>query len=60
MGSKTTNINFIYKSSYDKANRTSTSSFRGLGIEEGFHGYDLYKNSTLIISFKIVDYDEYT
>jgi 3-deoxy-D-manno-octulosonic acid (KDO) 8-phosphate synthase len=28
-------INFIYKSSYDKANRTSTSSFRGLGIVEG-------------------------
>ncbi|MDC9715007.1 MAG: 3-deoxy-8-phosphooctulonate synthase [Gammaproteobacteria bacterium] len=28
-------INFIYKSSYDKANRTSTSSFRGLGVEEG-------------------------
>jgi 2-dehydro-3-deoxyphosphooctonate aldolase (KDO 8-P synthase) len=28
-------INFIYKSSYDKANRTSTNSFRGLGIEEG-------------------------
>ena len=28
-------INFIYKSSYDKANRTSADSFRGLGIEEG-------------------------
>jgi 2-dehydro-3-deoxyphosphooctonate aldolase (KDO 8-P synthase) len=28
-------INFIYKSSYDKANRSSASSFRGLGIEEG-------------------------
>lgn len=28
-------MNFIYKSSYDKANRTSTSSFRGLGIDEG-------------------------
>ena len=28
-------IPFIYKSSYDKANRTSTSSFRGLGVEEG-------------------------
>lgn len=28
-------IPFIYKSSYDKANRSSTSSFRGLGIEEG-------------------------
>ena len=29
------NVNFIYKSSYDKANRTSADSFRGLGIEEG-------------------------
>ena len=29
------NIKFIYKSSYDKANRTSAESFRGLGIEEG-------------------------
>lgn len=28
-------IPFIYKSSYDKANRTSLNSFRGLGIEEG-------------------------
>ncbi|VAW98849.1 2-Keto-3-deoxy-D-manno-octulosonate-8-phosphate synthase [hydrothermal vent metagenome] len=28
-------IPFIYKSSYDKANRTSANSFRGLGIEEG-------------------------
>ncbi len=26
---------FIYKSSFDKANRTSTKSFRGLGLEEG-------------------------
>jgi 2-dehydro-3-deoxyphosphooctonate aldolase (KDO 8-P synthase) len=29
------NLPFIFKSSYDKANRTSVSSFRGLGIEEG-------------------------
>lgn len=28
-------IPFIYKSSYDKANRSSVNSFRGLGIEEG-------------------------
>lgn len=28
-------ISFIYKSSYDKANRSSTKSFRGLGVEEG-------------------------
>jgi 2-dehydro-3-deoxyphosphooctonate aldolase (KDO 8-P synthase) len=28
-------IPFIYKSSYDKANRTSSQSYRGPGIEEG-------------------------
>jgi 2-dehydro-3-deoxyphosphooctonate aldolase (KDO 8-P synthase) len=28
-------INFIFKSSFDKANRTSAQSFRGLGMEEG-------------------------
>ncbi|MDO9224529.1 MAG: 3-deoxy-8-phosphooctulonate synthase [Pseudomonadota bacterium] len=28
-------INFIYKSSFDKANRSSGSSFRGLGMDEG-------------------------
>ncbi len=28
-------INFIFKSSFDKANRTSTSSFRGPGLEQG-------------------------
>ena len=28
-------INYIFKASYDKANRTSDSSFRGLGIDEG-------------------------
>ena len=30
-------IPFIFKSSYDKANRTSLSSFRGPGIDEGLH-----------------------
>ncbi len=28
-------IPFIYKSSFDKANRTSADSFRGLGIDKG-------------------------
>jgi len=28
-------VPFIYKSSFDKANRSSQASFRGLGIEEG-------------------------
>jgi len=31
----TLNIPFIYKSSFDKANRSSHQSFRGLGIETG-------------------------
>ena len=28
-------VPFIYKSSFDKANRSSTKSFRGLGLEQG-------------------------
>jgi 2-dehydro-3-deoxyphosphooctonate aldolase (KDO 8-P synthase) len=28
-------VNFIYKSSFDKANRSSHESFRGLGVDEG-------------------------
>lgn len=32
---KDLSIPFIYKSSFDKANRSSASSFRGLGIEKG-------------------------
>ena len=30
-------MNFVYKSSFDKANRTSMSAARGAGIEEGLH-----------------------
>lgn len=28
-------INYIFKASFDKANRTSSDSFRGIGVEEG-------------------------
>src|SRR6202161_694007 len=28
-------VQFVFKASYDKANRTSVKSFRGLGLEEG-------------------------
>ena len=31
------NIPFIYKSSFDKANRSSHETFRGLGLETGLH-----------------------
>jgi len=33
--SEKSNIPFIFKSSYDKANRTSVASYRGPGIDEG-------------------------
>jgi 2-dehydro-3-deoxyphosphooctonate aldolase (KDO 8-P synthase) len=36
-------INFIYKSSYDKANRSSGKSFRGMGISEGLNILDEVK-----------------
>jgi 2-dehydro-3-deoxyphosphooctonate aldolase (KDO 8-P synthase) len=36
-------IPFIFKSSFDKANRSSTSSFRGLGISEGLRILDKVK-----------------
>ncbi|MBQ9245569.1 3-deoxy-8-phosphooctulonate synthase [bacterium] len=36
-------INFVFKSSYDKANRSSISSYRGLGIEKGLELLSLVK-----------------
>ncbi|WP_018882037.1 MULTISPECIES: 3-deoxy-8-phosphooctulonate synthase [unclassified Thioalkalivibrio] len=37
-------IPFIYKSSFDKANRSSTRSFRGLGMAEGLRILDKVKS----------------
>ena len=38
------NIPFVYKSSFDKANRSSMESFRGLGMAEGLRILDKVKN----------------
>ena len=38
-------IPFIYKSSFDKANRSSHESFRGLGVEEGLRILELVKKT---------------
>lgn len=38
-------VPFIFKSSFDKANRTSAQSFRGLGIEEGLRILQLVKET---------------
>jgi len=40
---QTRGIPFIYKSSFDKANRSSLKSFRGLGIEQGLKILDTVK-----------------
>lgn len=37
-------LHFIYKSSYDKANRTSLKSFRGLGMDKGLEILGEVKN----------------
>ena len=39
-------IPLIYKSSYDKANRSSTSSFRGLGIHDGLRILEKVRSET--------------
>ena len=38
-------INFVYKTSFDKANRTSHLSKRGIGIEEGLKIFQKLKNN---------------
>lgn len=42
---KKLDIPFIYKSSFDKANRSSLNSFRGLGMEEGLRILALVKKT---------------
>lgn len=39
------NVPFIYKSSFDKANRSSAKSFRGPGLEEGLRILQLVKDT---------------
>ena len=40
-----TNINYIFKASFDKANRTSIDSFRGVGIDKGLDIFNEIKNN---------------
>jgi 2-dehydro-3-deoxyphosphooctonate aldolase (KDO 8-P synthase) len=51
-------LNFIFKSSFDKANRTSGSSFRGPGLEEGLKVLEAVK--TQIGVPVLTDVHEYT
>ncbi len=40
------NIDFVFKTSFDKANRTSVNSYRGLGFEEGLNILKKVKDKT--------------
>ena len=51
-------INFIFKSSFDKANRSSGGSFRGPGLEEGLKVLDAVKKQIGVPV--ITDVHEYT
>ncbi|MGN6092150.1 3-deoxy-8-phosphooctulonate synthase [Luteibacter jiangsuensis] len=51
-------INFIFKSSFDKANRSSGSSFRGPGLEEGLKVLDAVKKQIGVPV--LTDVHEYT
>ncbi|RBL04134.1 3-deoxy-8-phosphooctulonate synthase, partial [Xanthomonas oryzae pv. oryzae] len=51
-------VNFIFKSSFDKANRTSGTSFRGPGLEEGLKVLDAVKRQIGVPV--LTDVHEYT
>ena len=51
-------INFIFKSSFDKANRTSLNSFRGPGMEEGLRVLAEVKRQLGVLV--LTDVHEYT
>ncbi|KAG9569433.1 hypothetical protein KCV01_g19741, partial [Aureobasidium melanogenum] len=51
-------VNFIFKSSFDKANRSSGSSFRGPGLEEGLKVLEAVKKQIGVPV--ITDVHEYT
>ncbi|MBN1405489.1 MAG: 3-deoxy-8-phosphooctulonate synthase [Candidatus Omnitrophica bacterium] len=46
---KSLNIPFIYKASYDKANRTSAKSFRGPGLKKGLEILRMVKDKTGVL-----------
>ena len=43
------NVNWIYKTSFDKANRTSADSFRGMGIDQAIYAFEKHANQGLEI-----------
>ena len=45
--SRTTGVPIVFKSSFDKANRTSHGSFRGPGIDQGLRALERVKRETV-------------
>ena len=42
-------MNWVYKTSFDKANRTSADSFRGMGIDQAIYAFEKHANMGLEI-----------
>ena len=40
-------INFIYKTSFDKANRSSATAYRGAGFDEAYYGMDAVRGRNI-------------
>lgn len=49
------NVNWIYKTSFDKANRTSADSFRGKGIDAAATAFEYHRNQGLEILTDVHD-----
>ena len=45
---KSLNLKFVYKSSFDKANRTSINSKRGVGLEKGLDILNEVKKNSIV------------
>ena len=46
--SKSMDFNFVFKASFDKANRSSVDSYRGPGIKDGLKALQNVKNKNIM------------
>lgn len=48
-------LNYIYKTSFDKANRSSSSSFRGAGFDEAYYGMNAVRETGICVLTDVHD-----
>ena len=52
------NINLIYKTSFDKANRTSLKGKRGAGLDKSLPVFDKYQNMLMYYKYQLFYVDK--